>query len=85
MDVYVSGSLTKEQLDFYNEEGYLVLPELLTEEDLQAVKQAMSQKVTQIAGELLAAGLITDTLVDTPFPNRLADLFKDLSAEEFLK
>ncbi|MEK3914652.1 phytanoyl-CoA dioxygenase family protein [Paenibacillus sp. FSL H7-0331] len=85
MDVYVSGSLTKEQLDFYNDEGYLVLPELLTEEDLQAVKQAMSQKVTQIADELLAAGLITDTLADTPFPNRLADLFKDLSAEEFLK
>nr|WP_275900565.1 phytanoyl-CoA dioxygenase family protein [Paenibacillus periandrae] len=72
-------------MDFYNEEGYLVVPELLTEEDLQAVKQAMSQKVTQIADELLAAGLITDTLADTPFPNRLADLFKDLSAEEFLK
>lgn len=85
MKILLNGSLTQEQMDFYNEEGYLVLPDLLTDEDLKAPKQTMSQKVSQIADELFASNLITNKLEDLPFPNRLADLFQNLSAEEFLK
>lgn len=79
------GSLTEEQKRFYEEEGYLVLPELLTEADLLAPKQAMSAKVSQIAEELFAAGLIRDKLENRPFRSRLAELFDGLTDEDFLK
>lgn len=79
------GSLTKDQIDFYNEEGYLVLPNLLSEEELAPAREAMTYKVSMIAKELLQAGLITDTLEHRPFRYRLAELFQHLTAEDFLK
>ena len=80
-----SGSLTKEQVEFYNEQGYIVLPRLLTEDELAPAREAMNEKVSQIADELFAAGLIDDKLEHRPFKYRLAELFKDLTAADFLK
>ncbi|WP_158602198.1 phytanoyl-CoA dioxygenase family protein [Cohnella endophytica] len=80
-----NGSLTKEQIDFYNSEGYLVLPRLLSHEELAPAREAMNQKVSEIADELNAAGLVEDKLEDRPFKYRLAELFKDLTPEDFLK
>jgi phytanoyl-CoA hydroxylase len=81
----IGGSLSKEQVDFYNTEGYLVIPNLLQEEDLAQAIEAMTTKVSEIAEELMQAGLIHDKLEDRPFKYRLAELFKDLTAEHFLK
>lgn len=80
-----TGSLTAEQSAFYEEEGYLVLPELLTQADLEPAKEAMEEKVSRIAEELLAAGVILDKLEHRPFPNRLAELFRHLTDADFLK
>jgi len=80
-----SGSLTPEQVAYYDLEGYLVIENLLTEADMEPVKHAMSDKVSMIADELFEAGLVSDKLEDHPFPNRLADLFAGLSDQEFLK
>src|SRR5262245_50878396 len=79
------GSLSKEQCDFYDREGYLVLEGLLSEGDIAVVQQSLTDKVDQIAEQLLAAGLIQDTLKDRPFPTRLAELFGQLTADHFLK
>ncbi|MBO9607505.1 MAG: phytanoyl-CoA dioxygenase family protein [Paenibacillaceae bacterium] len=79
------GSLTKEQIDFYHEEGYVVLPHLLTDEDLRPAREAMEHKVDIIAGELFGAGLVADKLEQRPFRYRLAELFRDLTAADFLK
>lgn len=79
------GSLNKEQLAFYDKEGYLVLPRLLSEEDLAPAREAMNEKVSEIAAELFAEGLIADKLEDRPFRYRLAELFRNLTAEDFLK
>ncbi|NOV01124.1 phytanoyl-CoA dioxygenase family protein [Paenibacillus planticolens] len=81
----IGGSLSKEQVDFYNMEGYLVIPNLLQEEDLAQAIEAMNCKVSAIADELVQAGLIHDKLEDRPFKYRLAELFKDLTSEHFLK
>lgn len=81
----IGGGLTKEQINFYNEEGYLVLPLLLSDEELTSAREAMNQKVSMIAEELHHAGLIQDKLEHRPFKYRLAELFKDLTAEDFLK
>lgn len=85
MSQQILGSLTKEQIDFYNEEGYIVLPNLLTEKEMIPVKEAMMTKVSMIAEEIFQAGLVSDKLEDRPFPLRLAELFADLTAEDFLK
>ncbi|BBH20716.1 SnoK protein [Paenibacillus baekrokdamisoli] len=85
METIHSGSLSKEQIDFYKEEGYIVLPNLLNESDIAGVKEAMNQKVSQIAEELMKSSLIEDKLEDRPFKYRLAELFADLQADDFLK
>ena len=78
------GSLTPGQLLEYDEQGYLVLPGLLGEQDLAPVRAAMMQKVDEIAGQLLAAGLIEDLLMEAPFETRLAKLFQSLTADNFV-
>jgi phytanoyl-CoA hydroxylase len=80
-----SGSLTAEQVAFFEAEGYLLLPDLLNADDLAAVKVAMNTKVEGIAQELLANGLVTDAREDSPFQYRLAELFADLTDADFLK
>jgi phytanoyl-CoA hydroxylase len=79
------GSLTREQVEFYESEGYLVLPGLLADEDMAPAREAMAQKVSRIADELYADGLATDKLEDHPFTTRLADLFAGLSDKDFLR
>jgi phytanoyl-CoA hydroxylase len=83
-EITFKGSLSKAQIDFYNEEGYLVIPNLLNETDMAPAKEAMNHKVSMIADDLLRDGLITDKLENAPFNKRLADLFKHLTAEDFL-
>ena len=79
------GSLTPQQVAFYEEEGYLVLEGLLDEADVAPPKAAMSEKVSRIADELLADGRIADRCAGHPFETRLAALFADLSDKEFLR
>ncbi|HEY3331802.1 MAG TPA: phytanoyl-CoA dioxygenase family protein [Capsulimonadaceae bacterium] len=78
------GSLSQAQRDAYSVEGYIVLPDLLTEDDMAGVKAAMTEKVSEMAADLIAAGKITDPLIDEPFPSRLARLFEHLSEQDFL-
>lgn len=79
------GVLTPEQVDRYDTEGYLIIPGLLSEEDMVPVRAALTEKVDMIAADLMAEGLITDALDPEPFPTRLARLFDGLEAEHFLK
>src|SRR5882762_9846308 len=79
------GSLTDEQNAFYNQQGYLVLPNLLSDEELAPAREAMSQKVNFIADELFRDGLVADKLEHRPFKYRLAELFARLTDKEFLK
>jgi phytanoyl-CoA hydroxylase len=76
--------LSETQVDFYHREGYLVLPQLLNDADLAPAQQAMESKVEEIAVELFAAGQITNRHEDAPFESRLALLFENGSAEDFL-
>jgi phytanoyl-CoA hydroxylase len=79
------GSLTRQQVADYDEFGYVVLPDLLSEADMAPVRAAMTEKVDMIAVDLLGAGLIDRDYAEEPLPTRLARLFDNLSAEQFLK
>lgn len=79
------GSLTAAQLEQYDREGYLVIEDLLTLEDLAPARQAMEMKTQQIADELVSLGLITETFPDEPLATRMARLFENLTDNEFSK
>ncbi len=80
-----SGSLSLDQRRQYDADGYLVLERLLSDEDLIAPRQAMEQKVDQIADSLVRDGLVSDSLKHRPFRFRLAELFVNLDDAAFLK
>jgi len=79
------GSLTPEQIRHYDEEGYLVLPDLLDDRDMQPPIEAMSEKVSEIIDELHRDGRIASKLEDRPFESRLAEAFAGLEESDFLK
>ncbi len=79
-----SGSLTPEQVAFYNREGYIVIEDLLTPDDMAPAREAMNEKVEEIAQRLLKSGKISDTASDASFETRLARLFKGLTDDDFL-
>lgn len=79
------GSLTAAQKEHYDVEGYVVIPDLLTQEELQPIKDSLSEKVESIAQELFAEGLITDLKEHSPFEHRLAHLFEQLEEKHFNK
>jgi phytanoyl-CoA hydroxylase len=79
------GSLTPEQVQFYDAEGYLALPHRLNDSDMAAVIASMQQKVDEIANDLYANGLIPDKFEHASFENRLANLFDGKTDAEFLK
>lgn len=79
------GSLTPEQIEFYDTEGYLVLDRLLNAEDMLPFRVSVDARVDEIADALFEAGLIADKKESHPFETRLGELFSDLSDTEFLK
>jgi ectoine hydroxylase-related dioxygenase (phytanoyl-CoA dioxygenase family) len=79
------GSLTPEQIKFYDTEGYLVLENLLDANDMAPAVEALTQKVDRIAAELVRDGLVKDAMNDVPFKHRLAKLFAGKTDKDFLK
>lgn len=79
------GSLTEEQIAHHETQGYIVLEGLLDEDDLAPVRASMTEKVSQMADELLRDGLIADTLKNEPFETRLARIFENLDDKVFLR
>jgi ectoine hydroxylase-related dioxygenase (phytanoyl-CoA dioxygenase family) len=82
--VNYGGSLSAEQREQYIAEGYIVIPSLLNKDDLAGVTKAMSDKTSEIANDLFAAGKIPQLFEDEPFESRLARLFDNLTDEDFL-
>lgn len=80
-----TGSLSAEQVAEYAREGYIVLPNLLSDEDMKPAREAMTRKVSEIADKLVADGLISDKLESDSFETRLVNLFKGLTEQDFLK
>jgi ectoine hydroxylase-related dioxygenase (phytanoyl-CoA dioxygenase family) len=79
------GSLSAEQVAFYDREGYLVLEGLLNADDMAPCREALAERVDEIAQELARDGLITDLLENEPFEYRLARLFQGLDVSHFLR
>ena len=79
------GSLSADQIAFYDREGYVVLDKLLDAVDMKPFQESVNVRVDDIAEDLFRAGLITHKFEDRPFETRLGDLFANLTDKEFLK
>lgn len=77
------GSLSPEQIAFYDVEGYLVLERLLDDADMKHFRISVNQRVSEIADDLFSEGLIAERFEDEPFETRLARLFENLSDQHF--
>ncbi|MBT5832085.1 MAG: hypothetical protein HOH77_18000, partial [Candidatus Latescibacteria bacterium] len=59
-------SVTKEHLDFYEEEGYVIIEGGLTDSDLEPIIQDHNLIVDQIAHDLYKQGKIKDLYPNEP-------------------
>ena len=66
--------VTNEQLDFYIKEGYVVIPNGLTVDDLEPLIQDHNGIVDEIAHNLYQQGKVTSLYEGEPFERRLARL-----------
>ena len=66
--------LSREQIDRYFEDGFLVVEDLLSKSDVQAVIDDINAIVDELARRLHAAGRIREPYLDHGFDTRLAAL-----------
>jgi ectoine hydroxylase-related dioxygenase (phytanoyl-CoA dioxygenase family) len=85
LTVETGGSLTAQQQELYDRQGYIVLENFLTDEDLAPAREAMMKKVDFIADELFRDGVISDKHENEPFETRLARIFEGLTDKDFLR
>lgn len=68
--------LTDQQVEQFHEEGFVVVPDMVTEQDIAPVQRALEQAVEQRAQLLMSDGRITDPAEDEPFDRRMAELWR---------
>lgn len=66
--------LTKEQLDFFQDEGYLVVDDVFAAQELDPLREEMSERIDDKLKQLLAAGRLQpeDSFAEADFDRRLA-------------
>jgi phytanoyl-CoA hydroxylase len=70
--------LTQEQRDFFDEEGYLVVEDVVDVETfLDPMVAEYEELLDQLANELYAAGKISSTFADLPFGRRLTRVYAE--------
>ena len=65
-------TITKEQLEHFKEEGYVVLEAALQDVDFEPVIQDYEAVIDKVAKDLYAEGRISELYADEPFETRLA-------------
>ena len=62
----VAHQLTSDQVTFFEREGYLIIEDLLTHEELQPVIDEISEAIDMQARRLVASGELSRLSVGTP-------------------
>ncbi|QHT60229.1 phytanoyl-CoA dioxygenase family protein [Paenibacillus lycopersici] len=69
--------LTVEQIITYQTEGYLIVPDVLSADDLQPVIDEIGREIDDRARKLKAEGKLQALYEDEPFEKRYASLYRD--------
>ena len=76
-------TMTKEQLEHFKEEGYVVLEAGLQDVDFEPVIQDYEGVIDKLAEDLYAEGRISQPYADEPFETRLARMCDEDEATYF--
>lgn len=71
------GSLTQEQVTFFEREGYLIVPRIFDPQDLEPLRREMESIIDHEARRLHDEGKLTRLHEDAPFETRLALIYED--------
>ena len=66
--------LTSEQLDFFEENGYLVIEDVIDDETVEAITAEYATLLNQIADEKIKTGLLSKSFLDMPFDEKYLEL-----------
>src|SRR5207302_3323488 len=69
--------LTEEQLAQFDQDGYVVVEELFSDEELQPVIEEITAEVDARARELVARGALSRTYAEVDFEHRLARISEE--------
>ena len=65
------------QVDFFHEQGYLILPDVFDPADLEPLRQELHREINRKARELQAAGRLADLHADLGFDQQLTAIQRD--------
>lgn len=71
-------NLTQAQLDHFNEKGYLILENVLTEADIAQIRAEYETILDREAPRLVEAGKLSQTYSDLPFEQRYTNILYEL-------
>lgn len=74
--------LRRQEVNFFEREGYLMLPEVFSPDDLTPLREALSATIDREARRLMAAGVLSQLYEDEPFERRLTRIYSE--TEEIL-
>ncbi|MDB6126337.1 MAG: hypothetical protein JWM35_233 [Verrucomicrobia bacterium] len=70
-------TLTPQQVQFFHEEGYVIVPDVFDPADLEPLRRELHAEIGKKARELKAAGKLADLHEDLDFDHQLAELNRD--------
>lgn len=69
--------LTPQQVQFFHEEGYVIVPDVFDPADLEPLRLEMEATIDENVRQLKAEGKLTNLHEDLDFDHRLAALYRD--------
>jgi ectoine hydroxylase-related dioxygenase (phytanoyl-CoA dioxygenase family) len=78
--------ITQSQQDQFENEGYIILPKVLSSDVVEGARQSVQELIDIEADKLMKQGLISDLFKDEPFETRWLRLFEnklDLAPDSF--
>jgi hypothetical protein len=75
-------AMSAAQVKHFTEEGWVMVPDVYTDADLQPIRDEITDVIDTAARQLLADGKIEQTYADEPFETRLTRLYQE--CEEIL-
>ena len=70
----MSNYLSQKQLDFFEQYGYLIVPNVVDEATLSALWQEYDERLDEVATHLANAEILTNTYPHLPFDQRYCKL-----------
>lgn len=73
----LTDDLTNDQVRHFTEEGYLMVPDVFQDSDIQPLRDEITAVIDVAAQRLLAEGKISRTWAEEPFETRLTRIFSE--------